>query len=109
MFISFRDEKCTRSDGLTVSSGCKPLQDMYRCSCPVDHADCIQKEFCKCEQGYKAVVGLDGALKFCERIQVVVEESQEGKQIFFASSHTTKISKKSYKIQCHFRTYTGQI
>eukprot|EP00111_Clytia_hemisphaerica_P021825 TCONS_00064165-protein len=60
--------KCTRSDGLTVSTGCKPKDGMYKCDCSlVGNAICVQKEFCMCKKGYSANLNGEQRLVYCEK------------------------------------------
>ena len=60
-----RQLKCQRSDGLTVSTGCKLLPSMYECDCTLSHATCIQKQYCMCDQGYFPQSDGNGGLIRC--------------------------------------------
>ena len=70
--------KCTRSDGLVVSTGCKLKEGMYRCGCPIPNGVCVQKEYCTCNQGYQAILNMDGSLESCAAILKVAKS--EGKK-----------------------------
>lgn len=56
-----------------MSTGCKPKEGMYRCTCPVPNGVCIQKEYCTCDDGYEANLNPDGSLLSCDALPRVAK------------------------------------